>query len=189
MIDLATETLIPIRELPKHLPRRPNGKKIHVSAAYRWIAKGIHKVKLDSIRIGGTTYVSLESLQRFADALSASPSTPAGPIARLSRTRQAQAKLAAEQVSQRLGIPTSSGSSSSPKVQARNAADHVRTQLGIRTYPAKSSSPNSQALYAPDGANSQQPQPHASQAVDEFVSGKLSAGIQPQSQPQERFTE
>jgi hypothetical protein len=67
MIDVQNEHLIAIRDLPAHLPRRPNGRKVHVSACYRWIRRGVRGAKLEAVRIGGTTYTSLEALQRFAD--------------------------------------------------------------------------------------------------------------------------
>lgn len=70
MISIKDETLIPLRDAPKHLPRRPNGKYIHISALYRWIKNGIGGVMLESLRVGGTTYTSIEALQRFAGCLS-----------------------------------------------------------------------------------------------------------------------
>jgi hypothetical protein len=68
MIDIATEHLIAIGEVPKHIPCRPNGKRIHISAVYRWVQRGVRGVQLESIRLGGTAYTSTEALQRFADA-------------------------------------------------------------------------------------------------------------------------
>jgi len=71
MISLQSETLIPVSEAPKHLPSRPSGKRVHISAVYRWIVRGVKGVRLESLKIGGGTYTSLEALQRFADALTA----------------------------------------------------------------------------------------------------------------------
>ena len=65
MIDVASETLVPLRQVPKLLPPRPNGKRIHISAVYRWIQRGIKGTRLEAVRIGGTTYTSLEAIQRF----------------------------------------------------------------------------------------------------------------------------
>ena len=67
MIDVAEETLVPIRDVPKRLPPRPGGRRIHISAVYRWIQRGVRGVRLEAVRIGGTTYTSLEALQRFAE--------------------------------------------------------------------------------------------------------------------------
>lgn len=69
MISLTEETLIPLRDVPAHLPPRPGGKRIHVSAVYRWTQRGVQGIRLETIRVGGTTYTSVEALQRFADAL------------------------------------------------------------------------------------------------------------------------
>ena len=67
MIDIINEELIPIREVPKRLPPRPGGRRLHTSAVYRWIQRGVKEVHLEAVRIGGTTYTSAEALQRFAD--------------------------------------------------------------------------------------------------------------------------
>ena len=70
MIEIAKENLIPLSQAPRHLPPRPSGKRLHISAIYRWIGKGVGGVRLESIRLGGTTYTSLEAIQRFAERLS-----------------------------------------------------------------------------------------------------------------------
>lgn len=89
MIELAQEQLIPIRDVPRHVPARPNGKKVHISACYRWVSRGVKGVRLDAIRIGGTTYTSLEALQRFADQLS-TPLTPGTADAKPPLAREKQ---------------------------------------------------------------------------------------------------
>ena len=66
MIVVGEEQLIPLREVPRYLPPRPSGKRVHISACYRWISRGVRGVRLEAIRIGGTTYTSLEALQRFS---------------------------------------------------------------------------------------------------------------------------
>ena len=52
MIDIMQETLIPLREAPRRLPPRPNGKRVHISACYRWISRGVRGFRLEAIRIG-----------------------------------------------------------------------------------------------------------------------------------------
>ena len=84
MIDLMQEHLVPMREVPKLLPVRPNGKPLHVSACYRWIDKGVQGTRLESVTIGGTTYTSREALQRFANHLSP-PAQGAQPPGRARR--------------------------------------------------------------------------------------------------------
>jgi hypothetical protein len=70
MINLMQEHLVPMRDVPKLLPARANGRPLHLSACYRWIEKGVRGTRLESIRVGGTTYTSREALQRFAEHLS-----------------------------------------------------------------------------------------------------------------------
>ena len=69
LIALTQEKIIPLRDVPKHLPPRPNGKKLHISACYRWIGPGIRGIRLESIKVGGTTCTSLEAIQRFSERL------------------------------------------------------------------------------------------------------------------------
>ena len=70
MISITDEKLIPLSETPRHLPKRPNGKRLHISAIYRWIKQGVRGIRLEALRLGGTTYTSCEALQRFASRLS-----------------------------------------------------------------------------------------------------------------------
>jgi len=67
MIDMNNEQLVPLRAVPRLLPRRRSGKTVHISAVYRWIQRGVRGVQLEAVRVGGTTYTSLEALQRFAE--------------------------------------------------------------------------------------------------------------------------
>lgn len=68
MIDLQSEKLVPIRMVPKLLPRQPNGKRLHISAVYRWMERGRKGVRLEWIKVGGRRYTSREALQRFSEA-------------------------------------------------------------------------------------------------------------------------
>ena len=66
MINIGNEQLVPLHDVPKILPARGNGKRIHISAVYRWAQRGIRGTRLEVVRVGGTTYTSREALQRFA---------------------------------------------------------------------------------------------------------------------------
>ena len=66
MINIGNEELIPIRQVPAILPPRATEKRAHVTTVYRWINHDLRGVKLDSLKVGGTTYTSTEALQRFA---------------------------------------------------------------------------------------------------------------------------
>ena len=138
MIDLAKEDLIAFSEVPKCLPRRPNGKTIHISAVYRWaFGKGIRGIVLESVRIGGTTYTSREALQRFADAITGRRTETSSPISRMTRTRHAQAQQAAREVRQRLGIrnpnpkPSAYGCTPDCTLGAGEKQPQVQTQAEV----------------------------------------------------------
>lgn len=112
MIDLSTEHLIPIRNVPHRLPPRPTGRRVHISAVYRWIQRGVRGVQLETIRIGGTSYTSIEALQRFADRQSQPAATePVTPTA-VVRRRQREIEAAARQVEEILGQCAGGGGSS-----------------------------------------------------------------------------
>jgi hypothetical protein len=86
VIDIGNEQLISLREVPKLLPARDNGKRVHISAVYRWAQRGLHGNRLEVVRIGGTTYTSREALQRFASP----PDAPFTPTIPNSPARQQQ---------------------------------------------------------------------------------------------------
>ncbi len=64
-IDITSEQLILFSELPKHLPPQPSGKKIHLSACYRWKNQGLCGIRLETIFVSGNRYTSAEALNRF----------------------------------------------------------------------------------------------------------------------------
>ncbi len=67
MIDIQTEQVIPIGQVPKRLPYRP-----HISTIYRWIATG----GLETVRLGGRVFTSIEAIERFADHRNGRPKPP-----------------------------------------------------------------------------------------------------------------
>jgi len=91
-IIAAQETLIPVGDIPKMLPPRSTGKRVHISACYRWITRGIRGVRLEVVRVGGSMYTSREAVARFAAQLSR-PGDAARPIA-MSHQRQKQIEQA-----------------------------------------------------------------------------------------------
>jgi hypothetical protein len=97
VIDVAEENLIPLREAPRHIPPRPNGKRLHISAIYRWVQHGVRGVQLEAVSVGGTTYTSLEALQRFADRVTEARTGLRGPGVQ-SRSRSRQIKRASSRL-------------------------------------------------------------------------------------------
>jgi hypothetical protein len=74
MIDVTAERVFPLSHAPRHLPQGRRGKRIHVATPYRWASSGIRgadgaHVVLETIRVGGTLYTSLEALQEFCQRL------------------------------------------------------------------------------------------------------------------------
>jgi len=88
MIDFSTEQLIALRDLPARLPRR-NDRRIHLSTLYRWISQGARGRTLESVRLGGITYTSVEAIERF---MAPDESMPGGDqAAALKAMREAEA--------------------------------------------------------------------------------------------------
>jgi hypothetical protein len=92
VIDVRTETLIPLGELPNHVPYR-NGRKVSVATVYRWSLAGVRGVRLGTLQCAGSKVSSLEALQRFFDELTrlrdGPPETPpAAPAPRKAKARR-----------------------------------------------------------------------------------------------------
>lgn len=82
-IDLQTETVFTFAEAAKRLPKRRQGRPVHVATIHRWAKAGVRGVRLESLRLGGGLVTSAEALQRFCDRLTAGGS--ADPTVRTSR--------------------------------------------------------------------------------------------------------
>jgi hypothetical protein len=96
-IDVFSETVVTLTEATKRLPKLNESKRLHVTTMYRWVQRGCLSkdgttVRLETIKIGGTTCTSLEALQRFFDQLNGDTAvrTPR-TITSKSRLRQIEA--------------------------------------------------------------------------------------------------
>jgi hypothetical protein len=74
MIDTQTETVLPFSAAAKRIPPLRNGKAVSPSTLWRWsafgcIARNGQRIRLETIRIGGSTCTSIEALDRFFRAL------------------------------------------------------------------------------------------------------------------------
>ena len=69
MINIASEKLITLSEATKYVPRRRKGKRTHCATVYRWAARGLRGVRLETIRVGGSLCTSEEKLQLFFNRL------------------------------------------------------------------------------------------------------------------------
>ena len=104
-IDFNTEPLIRLADVPKlkNLPNRRSSKRVAISTVWRWSLRGVHGIRLETLKVGGTLCTSVAALQRFFDAVTerdnptpASPfSSPAGQMW-LRRTPAARRRAIAE---------------------------------------------------------------------------------------------
>lgn len=132
MIDIVEEKMIAVRDVPRHLPSRPNGKRIHVSAVYRWSFRGLRGVVLDTVRVGGTLYTSAEALQRFAESLSTARLDAAPPAPVPTRKRQRQVERAEREVAAALGLPMPAGRAATVKPPAASPSAGSGSPSGHR---------------------------------------------------------
>ena len=64
MIQMLSETLIPINQVPVHL-EKITGNRPHIASTYRWMKHGIAGIRLETLFIGGTRFTSEQALGRF----------------------------------------------------------------------------------------------------------------------------
>ena len=106
-IDMFSEKIVSLKEATRLLPKSPRNKKLNVSTIYRWALGGLRSkdgivVRLESVKIGGTTCTSQEALQRFFDRLSGDTTVVTPPtLSRRQRLRQIEQ---AEESLRRAGI-------------------------------------------------------------------------------------
>src|SRR4051794_33944068 len=68
--NLLTETVLSYREAVLGVLPSTEGRTIHVGTLHRWRMRGLDGVKLESLKIGGRWYTSLQALERFFNRLS-----------------------------------------------------------------------------------------------------------------------
>jgi hypothetical protein len=93
---LSCEQVLTLSQAAERLPKRPNGKSVHVATIYRWAMTGLRGVRLETLPVGGTICTSAEALQRFAEALAETPRSRRGfaPRPALSKARQRARRIA-----------------------------------------------------------------------------------------------
>ena len=101
-IDVFAEKVLSLKEAISLLPKSPRNKTLNICTMYRWILRGLRSkdgmvVRLEVIKIGGTTCTSQEALQRFFDRLPGNQSVVTPPTQtqrqRLRRIKQAEEEL------------------------------------------------------------------------------------------------
>ncbi|NLS97963.1 MAG: DUF1580 domain-containing protein [Planctomycetaceae bacterium] len=105
-IDLFSHHPLRIASVPNVLPQTRKGKRVHHASVYRWWARGVSGIKLETIIISGERYTSREALQQFFEAVtkardgaresavtSAKTPPPKSPAARRKSNRDAERAL------------------------------------------------------------------------------------------------
>jgi hypothetical protein len=74
MIDLSTETPIPLAEACRLIPPARSGRRTHISTLVRWITHGApgpqgERIRLEALRLGDRWVTTRQAIQRFAERL------------------------------------------------------------------------------------------------------------------------
>ena len=103
MIDLTTESPVPLAAAAKWVPPARTGRRTHISTLLRWIFAGAtapdgSRVRLEAVRLGGRWMTSRAALQRFALALTPrlegdERTVPRSPAKRRRADERAEAEL------------------------------------------------------------------------------------------------
>ena len=102
MLDLSSETPLPLAAAARLVPPGRNGKQTHLSTLLRWIMRGSKSpsgevVRLEAVRLGGRWVTSREAIQRFADRLTPNLDTNPAPTPHTNAQRErAAVRTAAE---------------------------------------------------------------------------------------------
>jgi hypothetical protein len=97
VLDHRSEQLIPLSQVPDHLPRTNAGNRPHPATIYRWVSRGIRGTKLETIRIGGRRLTSVEAIDRFIECTSrrkeANPKPELSPVNHRKRVEKASRRV------------------------------------------------------------------------------------------------
>jgi hypothetical protein len=85
VIDTTRERLIALSDVPAYLQQRGLGRRVHVSAVYRWVRGACDGIRLEAVKIGGLHVTSAEAIQRWVEARQ-QPEPPALGVVRARAT-------------------------------------------------------------------------------------------------------
>jgi hypothetical protein len=92
MIDRETENMIPLRQVPDHVPSRCTGKRLSPATVWRWTLRSANP--LETIVIGGGRFTSREAIDRFIQrANDERPALPSPPTSKAKRAGDVLRKL------------------------------------------------------------------------------------------------
>lgn len=95
MLSITAETLLSLKQARNEFANRPS-----LPTLWRWILRGTKGIRLESVRIGGRRYTSVEAIARFMEATAKADRLAAKPK-QTKKDKQnqslARAKLALDQ--------------------------------------------------------------------------------------------
>jgi hypothetical protein len=101
MIDISTEVLTPLSDVPKlrWMPRR-RGRAVDVRTVERWAQAGLKGIKLEVVSVGRVLCTTEAALLRFFERLKA----PNADAKALTPSQNAKAQKRADAILKRFGI-------------------------------------------------------------------------------------
>lgn len=78
VIDISTEQLLRLRELPAYLESRGFGKRVSWNKVRSWVEQGCAGVRLEAVTIDGVQLTSVEAVQRWVEQQTRSNQTASG---------------------------------------------------------------------------------------------------------------
>ena len=88
MIDVRTEHLLPLNDLPEYLESRGLGRRVSMRAVRTWIRVGYRGARLESVRIGDSILTSEEAVQRWVQAQNCAGAAANASASSAERARQ-----------------------------------------------------------------------------------------------------
>jgi hypothetical protein len=79
VIDISSDKTFPLAWAARNIPclqNRRGGRPIAPSTLWRWSARGIRGIKLETVHVGGEVHTTYEALNRFFNALRKNPELP-----------------------------------------------------------------------------------------------------------------
>ncbi len=92
-IDIHTENVAPLSRAARWVPP-VRDRHVHPATLWRWAHRGLRGIRLEVVKVGGSTCTSKEALARFFARLSGDLEEPTGPVHRIDGHREIQVRAA-----------------------------------------------------------------------------------------------
>ena len=98
MIDVSCEKLIRLEDVRDYIPSGRRGKKLSKAVMYRWALKGVTGILLETVKVGGSRFTTVEAIERFISAQNGGPSLPENTLPASPTQRKRAAERAGNQL-------------------------------------------------------------------------------------------